>query len=194
MKMGTLEKLFINAEQHKRRTVDRVRNLMNFVELKENQKFLEVGCGAGAVSLYCAQTYHFTVTGVDVDPEQIKLAQSGAGDLDIWFMEADATHLPFEDETFDITLSFGVMHHIANWLDALRETTRVLKPHGYFIYMDIMYPGLLAHIGKSFKHSYGITTLGDFNQFLKESNLSEIYASVNKSLVFNEYEGVFQKK
>ncbi|MBU7027606.1 MAG: hypothetical protein HXS48_11785 [Theionarchaea archaeon] len=54
MKMGTLEKLFINAEQHKRRTVDRVRNLMNFVELKENQKFLEVGCGAGAVSLYCA--------------------------------------------------------------------------------------------------------------------------------------------
>lgn len=194
MKMRNIEKLFINAEKHKKRTIERFQNLIEFADVKENQNFLEVGCGAGAVSVYCAENYPFTVTGVDVDPEQIALARSEAGALDIQFMEADATRLPFEDERFDIVLSFGVTHHIADWLGALKEIARVLKPNGYFLYMEIVYPGVLAKIGKSFEHSYGITTVDRINQFVKENNFSEVYSSVKKSLVFNEYEAVLQKR
>lgn len=192
--MGKLEKLFINAESHKKQTVARFQRLMKYVDVKENLNFLEVGCGTGAVSVYCAKTYPLAVTGVDVDPEQIERAQADKGDLDIHFMEADATRLPFEDETYDIVLSFGVMHHIANWLGALEEIERVLKPDGHFLYMDILYPGLLAKIGQSFSHSYGITTLDRLNTFVEQSTLSEVYSSLSKSLGFIHYEGVFQKR
>lgn len=193
MKMRKVEKLAMDADHHKEHVIERAETLLNLVEVKESQTFLEVGCGTGAVSIHCAKTYPFNVTGVDVDPEQIEMARSYAGNLDITFMEADATQLPFEDENFDIILSFGVTHHIPNWIDALKDITRVLKKNGHFLYWDLMYPGLLARIGKSFKHSYGITTLEDLNTFLEHSSLEEIHTSIKKSLLFHEYEAIFQK-
>jgi ubiquinone/menaquinone biosynthesis C-methylase UbiE len=193
MKIGRFEKLFMDSRSHKKRIIGRAEELMNLIELKELQTFLEVGCGSGAVSIHFAKTYPLTVTGVDVDPAQIKLAQYRAADMDIQFLEADATKLPFEDESFDIVLSFGVTHHIHNWMDALNEIARVIKTGKYFIYWDIMYSGLLARIGKSFKHSYGITTVKDFNRFREENGLSEIHVSLSKSWAFDQYEAVFQK-
>lgn len=193
MKMVKLEKLFMDTVSHKKHVIKRACRLIDLVPVSKDQHFLEVGCGTGAVSLHCAKMYPFSVTGVDVDPEQIEMAKSYATGADVEFLEGDATHLPFEDETFDIVLSFGVMHHIPNWPDALQEMIRVLKSHRYFIYWDIMYPRLLAKIGKSFTHSYGVTTLDMFNQFVKQNNLSEIHTSVKKSFAFNQLEAVLQK-
>lgn len=186
----------MNQEHHKKHIIHRFERLIPFAKKGEGQSFLEVGCGSGAVSLYCAQTYPFTVTGVDIDPEQIELARSYAGKtgVEVTFLESDATNLPFEDESHDIVLSFGVTHHIRNWLDALKEIERVLKDDGYFIYWDLMYPGSLASIGRFLSRTYGITTIEDFNSFLEESQFCDVHKVVKKSPVFHEVEGVFQKK
>jgi ubiquinone/menaquinone biosynthesis C-methylase UbiE len=196
MKMTSLERIFMNQEHHKKHIIHRFERLIPFVKKEEGQSFLEVGCGSGAVSLYCAQNYPFTVTGVDIDPEQVELARSYVGKtgVKVTFLESDATNLPFEDESHDIVLSFGVTHHIRNWLDALKEIERVLKADGYFIYWDLMYPGPLAAIGRFFSRTYGITTIKDFDSFLEKSQLCDVHKVVEKSPVFNEVEGVFQKK
>ena len=141
MKMVKIEKWFMNRLQHTKQAINRAEKLLHFVNIKEKQNFLEVGCGNGAVSKHVAQKYLLNVTGVDVDPEQIQLAQESIDDiLNIHFLEVDATNLPFPDNDFDVVLSFGVMHHISNWLDALGEIRRVLKPKGYFIENSTGYP------------------------------------------------------
>jgi ubiquinone/menaquinone biosynthesis C-methylase UbiE len=109
------------------------------------------------------------------------------------FMATDATNLPFPDNDFDIVLSFGVMHHISNWLDALEEIKRVLKPKGHFIYFDLIYPELIAKLGRSFKHSYGITTMHDLDSFMQENSFSTVHASLKKSLIWHHYEAVYQR-
>ena len=164
MKMVRIEKWFINRSHHAEQVIKRAEKLLHFVNVKEKQKFLEVGCGNGGVSKYVAERYLLNVTGVDIDPEQIQLAQENINDIpNIHFLAVDATNLSFQDNDFDIVLSFGVTHHISNWLGALREIRRVLKPKGYFIYYDLIYPELVAKFGRAFKHSYGITTMQDLN-------------------------------
>ena len=195
MKMVKIEKWFMNRPQHARQAINRAEELLHFVNVKEKQNFLEVGCGNGAVSKYVAKKYLLNVTGVDIDTEQIKLAQENTGDIpNIHFLEVDATNLPSQDNDFDIVLSFGVMHHISNWSDALGEIRRVLKPKGYFIYADIIFTELMAKFGRSFKHSYGITTMHDLSSFIKKNGFSAVHASLRKSLIWHHFEAAYQRK
>ena len=67
-----------------------------------------------------SRKYHLNVTGTDIDPEIIQFAKEDIDNIPhIRFLEMDATKIPFEDNEFDIVLSFGVMHHIGNWGKAL---------------------------------------------------------------------------
>ena len=194
MKMVKIEKWFMNRPQHAKQAINRAEKLLHFVNVKEKQNFLEVGCGNGAVSKYVAKKYLLNVTGVDIDPEQIQLAQENIDDIpNIHFSAVDATNLPFQDNDFDIVLSFGVMHHISNWLDALAEIRRVLKPKGYFIYADIIFTELIAKFGRSFKHRYGITTMHDLDSFIQENGFSTIHVSMTNALIWRHCEFVYQR-
>ncbi len=193
MKMVKLEKLFINSGKHAERTINRAEKLLQFADVENPQNFLEVGCGNGSVCKYVAENYSWNVTGIDVDPEQIHLAQESSSDIqNIRFLTTDATCLPFPDKELDMVLSFGTTHHISNWLGALSEIRRVLKTKGYFIYFDLLYPGLLAKLGRSFKHSYGITTKYELDSFIQKNNFSTVYSSVKNSLIWYNYEAVYQ--
>jgi len=193
MKMPKIEKWFINRPRRAEQVINRAEKLLRFVDVKEKQDFLEVGCGSGAVAKHLAKKYLLNVTGVDIDPEQIGLAQQSTTNIpNIRFLEVDATHLPFPDSGFDIVLSFGVMHHISNWLDALREVRRVLRPHGYFIYTDIIYPEWMANLGRLFQRRYGITTTRDLDAFIKKNGFSTIYTSPKNSLLMqHDFEAVY---
>ncbi len=194
MKMVKIEKWFINSPPHAEQVINRAEKLLHFTNVNEKQNFLEVGCGTGAVSRHMAKKYSLNVTGVDIDPEQIKLAQESIDDIpNIHFLEVDATVLPFQDDNFDIVLSFGVTHHISNWLDALGEIRRVLKPEGYFIYGDLIFAKLIAKFGRSFKHSYGITTMHDLSSFIQKNGFSTVHASLAKSLAWHYYEAVYRR-
>ncbi|MGQ9721164.1 MAG: class I SAM-dependent methyltransferase [Candidatus Jordarchaeum sp.] len=194
MKLGRIEKWFMNRPGHTKHVIKLAEKLLNFVEVKENQRFLEVGCGSGAVSKHIAENYHLNVTGTDLDADQIELALESVKDVPtIRFLEADATKLPFKDNDFDIVLSFGVMHHIPNWLDALEEIKRVLKPKGFFVYWDLLFPKWSARIWKLFTKNYGITTLNDLNSFMEKNSFTVIYTSSSTSLFGKHYEAVFQR-
>lgn len=63
------------------------------------------------------------------------------------FLTLDGTKLPFEDSEFDLVATNKVMHHVPRWREAVAEMIRVLKPGGYFICTDLVYPGWLAALG-----------------------------------------------
>jgi len=194
LKLGRIEKWFMNRSHHAEQTINRTERLLHFVSIEGKQDFLEVGCGSGAVSNHIAEKYSLNGAGTDIDPDQIRLAQRRSGNLaNIRFVEADAANLPFEDNGFDIVLSFGVMHHISNWLDALREISRVLRSGGYLIYWDLVYPKWTAKIARLFEDKYGVTTIQDLDTFIAANNFSTIHSSLSKLVIFDHYEAVYQK-
>lgn len=202
MKMGKLEKWAVNSPRHAARSIARAEKLLQFVDIKEGQSFLEVGCGNGATSKHIADKYRVNITGVDVDPEQVQLAVENTGDIpNVRFSEADATNLPFQDKEFDIILSHNVLHHIPKWLDTLKEVTRVLNTGGYFIYVDVVHPKWSAsiwssRIGNLFVRSYGFPTVHGLNSFMEQNSFSTVHSSLSNRLmlIFNEYEAVYQRQ
>ena len=196
MKMLKIEKFFVNSVQSKKRAFALTQKLLGFVELNGKQDFLEVGCGNGIVSKYLARNYGSNIVGIDVDPEQIELARKDTSDMpNIRFLEADATSLPFEDNSFDIVLSFGVLHHIYSWLDALKEIERVLRAKGYFVYADIIYPGWVTKLDRSSKYSFGLVTVGleELNSFIKQNGFTTIHYELTKRLICRNYEAVYRR-
>jgi ubiquinone/menaquinone biosynthesis C-methylase UbiE len=196
MKMLGIEKFLLNNLQSKKGAIDLTKKLLTFVEFDGKQDFLEVGCGNGVVTRYLAREYGGTITGIDIDPQQIEMAKKDASGIDnIRYYEADATSLLFRDRAFDIVLSFGVMHHIENWLDALKEVKRVLKHGGYFLYADIIYPERITSMDRSSSMSFGLVTIDidELNSFLEKFGFTTIHSQRKNRLVCKNYEAVYRR-
>ena len=96
----------------------------------QGDKVLEVGCGTGSDLLQFAK-HGALATGIDLTTKHVELARRRVGDLAVVY-EADARHLPFEDESFDYVYSHGVLHHSDEPEQIVREMFRVLRPGGRF--------------------------------------------------------------
>ena len=92
-------------------------------------KVLEVGCGIAVDGRFLSE-HGVDYQAVDLSVESLKLAAKhfSQNDLRRRFANADATQLPFGDETFDFVYSMGVLHHIPDTPSACREIARVLRP------------------------------------------------------------------
>lgn len=91
-------------------------------------RILEIGCGPGALAEALHRWYpKAKITAIDRDSNFISFAQNHIEGVS--FVEGDATHLPFEDDSFDVVISNTVQEHVepnAFW----GEQRRVLKPGG----------------------------------------------------------------
>ncbi|MBR6664627.1 MAG: methyltransferase domain-containing protein [Lachnospiraceae bacterium] len=91
-------------------------------------KILEIGCGPGALAGALHRWYpEAEITAIDRDSEFIAFAKEH--EPGIRFMEGDATELPFEEGSFDVTISNTVSEHIEPGV-FYGEQLRVLKPGG----------------------------------------------------------------
>lgn len=91
-------------------------------------RILEIGCGPGALAQALNRWYpHAEITAVDRDSAFITYAKENVPG--VTFMEGDATHLPFEDGSFDVTISNTVSEHIEPSA-FYGEQRRVLKEGG----------------------------------------------------------------
>lgn len=94
-------------------------------------KVLEIGCGLGTDGARFAQA-GADYTGVDLTQAAIELARRRFElfELPGKFQTADAEALEFDDNTFDVVYSHGVLHHTPDTAQAIREIHRVLRPGG----------------------------------------------------------------
>ena len=92
---------------------------------------LDVGCGTGTVAITAARR-GARVTGVDIQPALVAHARTSAdiAAVNVSWRDADATALPFEANTFDVTLS-NLGHMYGDPPEtAARELLRVTRPGG----------------------------------------------------------------
>lgn len=107
--------------------------LVERVGITQGDEVLDVGCGTGNVAITAARRGS-DVTGIDITPAMLQRARkraATAGVEPIDWQEADTTDLPFEDSSFDVTLSaLGHMYAYPHEQTAT-ELLRVTRPGGY---------------------------------------------------------------
>lgn len=92
---------------------------------------LEIGVGGGVDHVNWARAgaklhgIDLTEAGLSLTRERLALEQ-----LESNLRVADAENLPFEDNSFDLIYSYGVLHHSPNTKRCFQEVYRVLKPGG----------------------------------------------------------------
>lgn len=102
--------------------------VLDWLDAKPTESFLDVGCGDGQLTLRIAST-GARVVGVDNSQEMLAAARSRGIDAH----EGSAESLPFADRSFDAVFSNAVLHWVYKQDAMMGEVRRVLKPGGRFV-------------------------------------------------------------
>ncbi|WP_026451292.1 class I SAM-dependent methyltransferase [Aequorivita capsosiphonis] len=99
---------------------------------QSGQSILDAGCGSGRNLKWFYQN-DFSITGIDVDAERIKLAKEIYPNSSGNFTVGTLDKMPYTDEAFDHLLCCAVLHFakdITHFTKMFTEIYRVLKPSG----------------------------------------------------------------
>ncbi|MEA2635277.1 MAG: hypothetical protein QOH92_2044 [Chloroflexota bacterium] len=95
---------------------------------------LDLGCGTG-IAIPDLVNSGWTVIGVDISADQLRVAREQAGHLAADLVEADAANLPFPSTSFDAVASLFTHTDFDDPGRAFAEVYRVLRPGGKFVYV-----------------------------------------------------------
>ena len=101
----------------------------NFVN---NKIVLDAACGTGYGSNYLSN-YATTVYGIDIDNDTIEKNKRIYNKNNLIFSCGSIYHLPYEDNMFDVIISFETIEHVDDGDKVLSEFKRVLKSDGILI-------------------------------------------------------------
>lgn len=106
-------------------------DIFELIELNSCDKVLDVGCGIG---YYIERLKQFdkniNLCGIEYDYKSLKYAKKR---INVNFIQAEGTRIPFKDNAFDTILSVSVMEHIEDDENMVKEMVRVCKKGGQII-------------------------------------------------------------
>jgi len=115
----------------------------------------DLGCGTGQVAARLAP-WVGKVIGIDSSAAMLKAARSRTDELpNVELRRGDLTSVPIDDSSCDAALMLLVLSYVADPLAALKETSRILKPGGRAVVID-----LLPHDREDFRQRMGQQVLG----------------------------------
>jgi ubiquinone/menaquinone biosynthesis C-methylase UbiE len=101
--------------------------------------FLDLGCGLGGQSLMAAKA-GLKVSAIDISPESVaetKALLIREGYNDFYASVMDAEYLDFPDNSFDLIVCSGVLHHM-DVKSVFPQMARVLRPGGRVIALEAL--------------------------------------------------------
>lgn len=104
----------------------------------QDKTIVDIGCGDG---VYTTELFDEVpvrrLVGVDYAAQAIETAKARAGGRPIEYEVHSADNLPYPSKSFDVAILRGVLHHLDDFVPALREALRVasvvwvIEPNGY---------------------------------------------------------------
>ncbi|WP_257875706.1 class I SAM-dependent methyltransferase [Thermoanaerobacterium thermosaccharolyticum] len=121
-----------NIEDDLKLAIDKLR--------KGDELVLDVGTGRARMA-YALAKYGYCVVSIEYDINILKKARESTnlvnGDGKIVFIQGDAHHLPFLDESFGVVASYNAMHHMKDYKKAIDEMVRVCKCDGKILITEL---------------------------------------------------------
>ena len=138
-KMTRIEKFFVNSRtQYYFHRWFVLGKFLNKIPKVSYRSILEIGAGVGITSELLAEQYPMAqILATDFDEDSITVAQRKTFLKNVHFAREDATRLSLQSQGFDAVFSILVLHHIADFQDAISELSRVLKSGGDLYLIDI---------------------------------------------------------
>ena len=170
--------------------------ILDFAQFQEfrGKRVLEIGVGLGAdhqkFSESGAILYGIDLTERAVVHTRNRLACFG---LESKIDVGDAEHLLFDDSSFDLVYSWGVLHHSPDTPQAISEVWRVLKSGGYckvMIYHKWSMVGLLLWIRYALLALRPFTSLKDIYSRHLESPGTKAYWVEKAKVMFQAFSEV----
>jgi SAM-dependent methyltransferase len=113
----------------RRGTEQTLRRMLVTPELVRGRRVLDAGCGMGRFADVLTR-WGAEVVGVDLSAS-VEVARANLQGRDgVTIAQADILRLPFPPATFDVILSWGVLHHTPDCAAAFRALARLLRPGG----------------------------------------------------------------
>jgi SAM-dependent methyltransferase len=133
---GDYEAFFQRYDQFRYSREGHILRRLDAIDFK-GKRVLEIGLGQGADSEQIIRRGAIW-SGLDLTPEAVERVSTRLQLRGLPYERLEcgsALAIPFEDNSFDIVFSHGVLHHIPDVKAAQREIARVLKPKGELIAM-----------------------------------------------------------
>ncbi len=155
--------------------------------IEDGDAVLDVGCANGFSTVQFAAAKAIDITGIDLIPEMITLAQDRLPALEgklagsVAFDVGDAMSLPFEDGRFNKVVSARVVINLGEWarqLTALRECLRVLKPRGLLLLSEASLQGWQKMNAMRAEWGLAEIPMPGFNSYIDEERLVSDLAGV----------------
>jgi len=177
----TAERVAAHQDVRAERLAQQVRA---FVDLRGDERALDVGTGAGALAFALAPLVR-EVVGLDPVPELLELARARAlPNTD--FLGGDGTALPFPEGTFDLAGTHRTLHHVAQPAHIVAELARVTRPGGRVLVVDQLAPddGTAA----TTLHEFETARDPSHTRLLTDGELREVFAANELALLRERHE------
>ena len=166
----------------------------------KDKEVLEIATGPGLLAKHVA---HFTkkMLATDYSDGMIKEAKKGEYPNNLTFEVADATSLPYNDNSFDVVIIANALHVMANPDKALKEIDRVLREDGVMIAPNFVghnkgarskiWSNILKLAGIKFEHQW---TSDEYIKWLDEHNWKVIFSKLMPSRISLLYTECIRKE
>jgi malonyl-CoA O-methyltransferase len=167
------------------------KKLMSLLPNRTDLTVVDLGSGTGFFTDILASKYQQTI-GLDISADMLSFAQEKRS-KEIQWLEADAYHLPLQNNSVDVVYSNLVIQWCNPLEDLVKEILRVLKPGGLFIFSTLL-DGTLCELKSSWaqvdneKHVIDFKTAGQLTPIFNDSS-SRLLEQNTVDLVL-EYENV----
>ncbi len=143
LKVGYPEEILDTLPESMHESFTGANNPQPFVNLKEGEVVLDLGCGAGLDIYFYAKAVgeKGKIYGLDISEDMVNKAKRNLGAVGIKNVEIKcgySDNLGFQDDFFDIVASNGIYNLSPDKEAVMRDVFKVLKPGGRTVFCEIV--------------------------------------------------------